>query len=295
MPVDSLLKLVLILIMFAIGATLRFSDFRRIFWYPKSLVLGLVLQMLFLPAFAFIILSLVDISPYYKIGFIVVALCPGGTTSNFISYLVNADVALSISLTTINSFLILITIPFGVNLGLAYFLDTQSELILPFFDTAKQVFSVILLPAFLGLCFNHFFRELSLKVRMPLKYINVILLAAVYALKLWGDSDGGGGVTIAELKKILPIAMFLQIVSMLTAYYLARKTVQRNTSALTIGIEVGLQNTALALFIASVLLDSERMASPALVYAMFSFFTTLLFAWIVYKFIIIPSRQKYLL
>ena len=291
---DNFLSSVLMLIMFAIGATLRFSDFRRIFWRPRSLILGLVLQMLFLPALTFAVLSVTNLDPLLKVGFMIVSFCPGGTTSNFVSYLINADVALSISLTTINSFLILLTIPLGTNLALNYFLDTQSTFVLPFADTMTRVFFIILLPAFLGLLFNYYLPKLSVSVRYPLKVINVILLASIYAIKYFADQDNGGaGLEWTEVRTILPVAMILQIVSMLIAYYSATPFITRKTSCVTIGIEVGLQNTTLALVIATVFLSNEQMGKPALVYAMFSFFTTIAFAWIIYRYVILVQRRKY--
>ncbi len=295
LTIDDFLSLVLVLIMFAIGATLRFTDFRRIFMRPASLILGLGLQMLFLPLLTFIVLSFTDLDPLFKVGFLIVSFCPGGTTSNFVSYLINADVALSISLTTINSFLILIMIPLGTNLALDYFLETQSQFHLPFGETMARVFFIILLPAFIGLVFNYYLPKMSLRLRNPLKVVNIILLGTVYGIKYFGNKDyGGAGLSAEEIVQLLPVAISLQVGSMLVAYYVATRLIQRKTSCVTIGIEVGLQNTTLALVIASVFLANVEMSKPALVYAMFSFFTTLGFAWVIYRWVIVANRKKYL-
>jgi BASS family bile acid:Na+ symporter len=292
--IDGILSWVLVLIMFAIGATLRMSDFRRIFWRPTSLVLGLLLQMLFLPLFTFCVVSMTDLDPLFKVGFIIVSLCPGGTTSNFVSYLINADVALSIALTTINSFLILLTIPIGTNLALSHFLGSESSFHLPFGDTLSSVFLIILLPAFIGLIFNHFFPRLSLSLRHPLKIINAILLGGVYAIKFFSSKEhGGADLGLEDIKALLPVALLIQVVAMVISYVLASRMISRKTSCVTLGIEVGLQNTALALVISSVFLANVTMSKPALVYAMFSFFTTLAFAWLIYRFVILENRRKY--
>ena len=111
MFIDYLLSAVLMLITFAIGSSLRFADFENIFKKSKPLYLGLFLQMVFLPICAFIIAELVNLPPAEKVGLIIVAICPGGTTSNFISYLIKADTALAVALTAINSLLILLSIP----------------------------------------------------------------------------------------------------------------------------------------------------------------------------------------
>ena len=294
LTIDNALSAVLILIMFAIGATLRFSDFKKVLYQPKSICLGLVLQMMFLPLFTFCVVSLVDIDPLYKVGFIIVSLCPGGTTSNFISYLVGADVALSIALTTINSFLILLTIPLGTNLALTYFIHESTPFQLPFLSTMSSVFMIILLPAIAGLLFNNYFASLSGMIRKPLKVLTVCLLAFVYGVKLFGNKEHGGtGIELTEILLLLPVAIFIQLTAMILSYFLAVKWLSRKLSCLTIGIEVGLQNTALALLIASVFLMNVEMSKPALVYAMFSFFTTLAFAMAVFQWVIRKERKKY--
>lgn len=291
---DYLLNAAMILIMFSIGAALRFSDFRRIFWSLRELFTGLVLQMLFLPFVAFLIVLLFDIDPYFKMGIMLVAICPGGATSNFISYLVNADVALSVLLTTINSILILITIPLLSNLFLDYFLHESSEFSLPFDTTLGFVFLVILLPACVGLLLNHYYPNIAEHIRMPLKIFNVVFLALIYLGKALFDTEHGGvKLDVSDIMILLPVTVLIQLISMIGAYRIAGHLIKRNSSALTIGIEVGLQNTTLALIIATNFLQSPDMGKPALVFSLFSFMTTLIFAWVVYQWVIIPHRRSF--
>ena len=291
--IDTGLSVTLMLIMFAIGATLRFSDFRRIFTRPKSLLTGLALQIIFLPLLTFCFLSMTNMDPLFKVGFMIVSFCPGGTTSNFVSYLVNADVALSISLTTINSFLILLTIPIGTNLALSYFLEAESEFHLPFMSTMASVFFIILLPAFVGLVFNHLLPKLSILVRNPLKVINIVLLALVYSLKYFSSKENGGAdIGQDDIISLLPFALCLQLTSLLAAYAVATYLLNRKITSLTIGIEVGLQNTTLAIVIASVFLVNTEMSKPALIYSMFSFITTLIFALVVYRYVVVKTNNN---
>jgi BASS family bile acid:Na+ symporter len=123
--IDFLIGTVLALIMFGIGSSLKLSDFREIFRHPRGLTLGLTLQMVFLPILFFIIALLSPFSPELKVGLFIIALCPGGTTSNFITYIVGANVALCIALTSLNSFLILLTIPTLTNFSLHYFMEVD--------------------------------------------------------------------------------------------------------------------------------------------------------------------------
>ena len=169
--IDILLSSVLALIMFGIGASIDFSSFKDTFSKPKALLTGLSLQMLYLPALFFTALVVIPLSPELKVGVFIIALCPGGTTSNFISYLIGADVALSISMTSINSLLILISIPTLTDLSLNYFLGKHVMVELSFWDTASQVFITLIIPAMIGVYLRHRYKELAERVQKPLKYI----------------------------------------------------------------------------------------------------------------------------
>lgn len=279
--INHLMSAVLMLITFAIGSSLHFSDFENIFRKSKALTVGLVAQMVFLPILAFIIAYFSDLSPALKVGIIIVAICPGGTTSNFVSYLVNADTALAVALTTINSLLILLTIPTLTNVGISIFMGTSSEFSLSMLDTFLEVSKIVILPAFVGLLFNRYFPNLALKIKLPLKVVNTILLGLVFLIKFFADKESGGtGIVLDEMIQIFPYVLLLHLASMILSYIISKKTFGiSNVQATTIGIEVGLQNTVLAIYVAG-LVQSAEMAKPALVYAMFSFFTTLLFAFI---------------
>ena len=284
--VDLLLSLVLALIMLGIGASLRIKDFNYVVMNPKALFWGLILQMLFLPLIALLIVSMSNLNPFLCVGLFIVSLCPGGTTSNFISYIIKAEVALSIAMTSINSFLILISIPFLSNFAMGRFLESDKIISLPIKETILQIFLIILIPVIIGLACRHFFEEFVVKLQRPLKYINVTLLALVFSVKFFAKSENGGsGINTDDIFLILPYALLIHLVSMLSSYLLSRKMNLNNRESVTIGIEVGLQNTALALLITGTLIGNTEMTKPALVYAMFSFFTTLIFS-------LLASRAK---
>ncbi len=282
MFIDYLLSAVLMLITFAIGSSLRFADFENIFKKSKPLYLGLFLQMVFLPICAFIIAELVNLPPAEKVGLIIVAICPGGTTSNFISYLIKADTALAVALTAINSLLILLSIPLLSNWAVAIFMGSHTEVSLPILNMVWEVAKIIIIPALLGLFFNRFSPNISLKIRFPLKVINTILLGIVFFIKFFGDKQSGGsGISVDEIIRLLPATLLMHLSAMILSYFIALKTFKLSgVQATTISIEVGLQNTALAILVAGTLIGNTDMTKPALVYAIFSFFTTFIFALI---------------
>lgn len=278
---DYLISLVLALIMFGIGSSLTPKDYKNIFRSPRALFTGLILQMVFLPLMGIGVLQLSDLNDYFRAGLFILTLCPGGTTSNFISYIVKADVALSISLTSINSLIILFSIPFFISIGLPLFLKSDADVQLSFFDTMGEVFLVILLPAALGLLFNQRFPRLSKKLQEPLKYINIILLAIVFMIKYFaGEQSGGSGLTMSEIWKLLPMAFLIHVLALFIAFSVSILLRLKPERSVTIGIEVGLQNTTLALLITGTIIGNNAMVKPVLVYALFSFFTTTAFGLI---------------
>jgi len=267
--------------MFGIGTTLKVRDFKRTFVVPRALILGLVFQIIWLPLLAFWLAWGSSLSPELKVGLVLIAICPGGSTSNFISYLVRADVPLSISLTGINSFIILLTIPLLSNLSIDIFMDDPTRYQITLWSAFVQVFFVVFIPVMLGIFFNYLYEKLSRKIRGPLKYVNVALLALVFGIKfLAGEESGGSGITTSEFMTLLPSTLLLHFGAMAVSYLAAIVLLDKSVQATTVGIEAGLQNTTLALLVAGTIIGNNEMTKPALVYATFSFFTTLMFGWI---------------
>ena len=288
--IDIFISLVLALIMFGIGASLKVSDFKEMFTERKAFFTGLSFQMLFLPTFAMLIAFATNLPPELKVGLFIVSICPGGTTSNFISYIVNADTALSIALTCINSILILITIPLLSGLAINTFMTGQGEIEISIISTFFQVLLILIIPTALGVLFNEKKSNLSEKLQKPLKYGNTLLLALVFGIKFFASEESGGsGITSDEILMLLPACLILHFGAMLISYFYSKYSGLDNLSSTTIGIEVGLQNTTLAILVAGTLIGNNEMTKPALVFAMFSFFTTLGFALVTMKVRLTPS------
>lgn len=277
---DILIAAIMILIMFSIGLAMKPKNIKAIVAEKKSLLIGLFFQLVFLPVLTFVLLYFSSLPAAVKTGFFIVAICPGGTMSNFISYLLKGDIALSFSLTTINTLIILFTVPFLTQFAVSYY--TQA----PFaqnIDLSFYILKVILgllIPVALGLIFKYAFPRFSYKIQQPLKVINSILLALVFTLKIFGsENSGGSGITFQEISMLLPLSLIIHLGSMLFSYFMSQKLGISKVKASTIGIEVGLQNTTLALLISSTILHNNDMSKPAIVFAMFTFFTTLLFGF----------------
>ncbi len=279
--VDSAVGTVLGLVMFGVGLSLTFSDFRKVIRYPRAFFTALSAQMVGLPIIAFTISLLAPIPGEIKVGLIILAASPGGATSGFLTYLWRGNVALSISITAVNSLLTLFSIPIVVNLGLRVFLGKSTDLHLPFWDTVGHIFFITIIPAMMGILIRRRFPRAAAKISKPAKYIMLVLLAIVFAIKLFaGERQGGAGLNFADFWLITPYALLQNASCLFFGYFFMKRMGLPHPSRITAAMESGVQNTTLAFLIASNMLGNQGMVKPALVYSLFSFWTACLFAYI---------------
>jgi BASS family bile acid:Na+ symporter len=290
--VDVLINLVLAVIMLGIGLSLTPRDFRNIFVRPKSLLTALGIQLFIVPFFAFLIAALSGLPEPMKVGLVIVSLCASGASSNLITHLFKGNVALAISMTTINSLITLLSIPLLVNLALYIFLGVHREIRLPFWETMLQIFLVTIIPATIGVIIRKWKEKLALALERPLKIILPILLATVFTIKIFvGESYGGSGISFQEVLLLILPLFILNLLAMTSGFFGGRLLRLPFRDQFTISIEVGLHNTALALLISGTILQNTDMEKPALVYAMFSFFTAILFVALI-KAIFRPNKNS---
>jgi len=283
--IDFLVSAVLATIMFGVGLSINFNDLRQIYRSPKALILGLVSQMIILPLIAFLTVAFTDLPATVKVGFIILAACPGGTTSGFVTVLFRGNVALSVSLIAVNSLLTLATIPLLVNLALTVFTGRHSAFELPLVASFLQIFFITLLPAMTGVLLRYFKGSIADKIQKPVRTVMIILFAGVYMIIAFAkESSGGSGITGADLWSILPYAVLINFAGFAAGIGMGLLGKTSLRTSWTIGVEVALQNTTLALLVAGTLIQSNEMVKPALVYALFSFWTALLYGVVVKKY-----------
>jgi len=279
--IDILISIVLAAIMFGLGLSLSANNFKNIALHPKSFFVGLSSQMIGLPIIAFLLLYFSNLPDAFKVGIMILAACPGGTTSGFVTFLFKGNVALSISLTAINSFLTIFSIPIIVNMALRYYMNQQVELHLPIVNSVIQIFGLTILPAILGVGVRTFKPIIALLLQNKIKYILIILLAIVYSIKFFaGKQFGGSGISSSDVWIIIPYAFIFNVVCFVFSISLGKYTKLSIRDAFTIAIEVSLHNTTLALLIAGTLLKNQDMVKPALIYSMFSFWSAVIFGLI---------------
>lgn len=262
--ISIVVPLSLMVIMFGMGLSLSAEDFRRIIVFPRAVLIGSVAQILLLPATGFACALLFDLTGEMAVGLVILSACAGGVTSNMLSYLARADVALSVTLTAISSCVTIITVPLIVNLALRYFMSSAADIQLPVQRTVLSLLVVTVLPVAAGMVVHRKFSGFATRAEPIIKRISVVVLFTIILSTVFIARD----LAMESLATVGPATYLLNILCMATGYFLSRLfrlTAQQSSS---IVIEVGVQNIVTAIFVASTLLQAPGMALPAAIYSL---------------------------
>ena len=267
--------------MFGIGITLKFTDFKRLTTHPKEIITALVGQMVILPLTAFLIVWLFDFPKWAQLGLILVAVCPAGASPNFITYYLKGRLALAVSTTAISSLLVLVSIPLLVNLALELFRSGQNDISLPIGRTISKICLTILLPITIGVLLKEYKGEIADKLEKIMKWLMPVILIVIFGGSYYLES--GGNVDLMKYLNQFPYAIGLNIGAMLFSYLLARLLLKDKQAHFTISTVVGIQNNALAIFIATSLLNKPQLSIMAIIYSSFTFISSGLFGFAIKK------------
>ncbi len=262
----------LALVMLGMGLTLLPEDFQRVTRYPKSVVIGLVCQLILLPIVGFLIASSVPMQPEIAVGLMVLALCPGGPSANLVTYLAKGDVALAVTLTAFSSVITVFTIPLFVNLSLQYFALQNAAIALPIGQTMLQIFAIALVPVGLGMLIRQKFPDLACRLekvanRLATIFLALIILAIV--LREWNRLP-------SLIAQVGIAVVLLNVVSVLVGFWFGKLFNLKFAQRLCIAIDMGIQNGTLAIAITAGLLKNPDMAIPAAVYSLFMYVSAII-------------------
>lgn len=278
--VNIFMPLSIALIMFGIGLELNFKNFRRVFIQPKAILTGLALQLFLLPIISFLVIYFWPIDPVYKIGIMLLAACPGGTASNLVTKMLKGRVALSVSLTSFNSFIILFSIPLVVQFSFMVFGEKGQAISLSFGETMSDVLFTVMAPVIAGILLNEYYgHKFGLKLSKALRYILPGIMLLAFIVVIFFDENQQNIEYLKHLNLFIPL-IILNFATMIAGYFVARRIKLMHSSAYTIAIEMGLQNSVLALFIANQVLEDKDISLVAILYGSFSLITTFLGGWI---------------
>ncbi len=279
MQADVLTKIILplslFIIMFGIGISLKTSDFKNIFQYPKAVVVGLIGQLILLPIIAFLLALIFRLPAELAIGLIIIALAPGGATSNMFTYLYKGDVSLSVSLTVLTSLITPFTIPLLTSISMLYFMDSNAEFELPIIKTIFQLLVITVIPVALGMFALSRMPVLAKKIERILKWFSIFFLLLIIALIIMKNSEN----MLSFFAQAGAATLVLNIVVLVLGYQLASWSKLNQEQSICVGFEVGIQNGTLALVVAGTLIGNNTMMIPAVTYSIIMFITGAIFGW----------------
>jgi BASS family bile acid:Na+ symporter len=271
------LPLALFVIMLGMGLSLKLDDFRRVARFPKAVALGVLGQMLVLPTVAWLVVSAFGMAPALGVGLMVLAFCPGGTTSNMISYLARGDLALSVTLTAVVSLVTPFTIPLLTGLAMTQLMGESQALALPFGKTILQLAVITFVPIALGMGIHKRWPRFAAAAEKPVKILSLLFLFLVIAgvvRQNWDELPGFFAQTGLA-------ALTLNVVTMAIGFGLGLLGRLERSQSITLGIEVGIQNGTTALLVTGTLLANPTMSIAPAIYSLIMFGTGAVFGVLV--------------
>ncbi|SDR16394.1 bile acid:sodium symporter family protein [Pseudovibrio sp. Tun.PSC04-5.I4] len=258
---DIILKLFLPLslavIMFSLGITLTGQDFKRVVKMPRAFSVGLLGQLLLLPAVAFLILQVIELEPAMAFGVMLLSFAPGGVTSNLLTRFSGGTVALSVSLTAITSLLCVLTVPLLTAAAAVYFLGSDA----PMIDVTSIGIAMALIttvPVALGVVVNHLTPAFSVRISKVLSAVATILFVVI-AL---GAVATNWSVLIANIAELGPVLILLNVVMLLIGYNGAKAMKLSHQDSIAIALEVGVQNATLGITVGALVAMNGEALPP---------------------------------
>ncbi len=262
-----ILAISLIIIMFGMGLSLTLADFKRVFLFPKAIFIGLCCQIILLPLIGYTLAITLQLSPTTAIGLMLLAACPGGPTSNMLTYLAKGDLALSVSLTAVASLLTIVTIPIVVQFALETFSDESQAISVDALTMVKQLLIIVVIPVTVGMWVKHTFQKFAARMEKSVK----IASAIIFVLVVVGITYSIRDVFVSYLSEAGLPAILLNVSTMTVGFGLAVLFKLSRPQAISISIETGIQNATLAITLATIALNNAEFSIVPAIYGLLMF------------------------
>ena len=249
----AIVNIILAFVMFGVALGIKPRTIKENIKNPKPIAVGLLLQWLALPAVTFaIVLALSPfITPMIALGMILVASCPGGNISNFLSSLSKGNIVLSVSLTAITTTFSPIITPINFYIWGSLYSHCISikrdipELVIPFFPMLEQIVLLLGLPIVLGLLFAHYFPSATKKIIKPLQGISILLFVGMVVVSFAQNFQ----IFIDNIFYVFFIVMLHNAVALATGYYGGKLAKAPESDVRSMTVETGIQNSGLGLIL----------------------------------------------
>tara|TARA_Y100001936_G_scaffold12771_1_gene11077 strand:+ start:2170 stop:3036 length:867 start_codon:yes stop_codon:yes gene_type:complete len=279
--------LILAFIMLSLGLGLKIENFKRVLIQPKDFLIGFISQVIFFPLVALVLALIFPLPLELKVGLLLLAIAPGGVTTNIISKYANGDVALSISLTAVISLLCFITIP--VVFSLTYPFLTGSDL--PFNYSIGsiiiQIFLITTVPVIIGMILKAIFPNFFSKTEKIFVNISFALFLLFLFLAIYQEFENIAGYFASSGI----VTLVLNIVVVLIAFILCNLFNIQKPQKKTILIETGLQNGTLAIVVTSLIFSDSIYLVPIATYSLIMYFVIFIYVLSI-KFFNAPSETQ---
>lgn len=255
---DITIPLLNFLIMFTVGTGLAAADFKRVAMLPRNVVLPCIAQMVCLPLAGVVVVSLLSLDPYVVGGVLLIAACPGGSMSNFYSYLAKVNVALSVTLTGITCLAAMITMPLVMSC-FEQFMGTPDTFHVPIKTFLLTLVMILLLPILLGMLLRHLRPAFVARYDKWLRIVSMVCLAALIVQVIWQTPDTFTHDFADTLKASGAMAGLSLVAGLLVGRFMKLSAYD----AWPVAFELMVQNVALAATIAITVFQQARFASFA--------------------------------
>ena len=250
---STLLNAVLALVMFGVALGIKPATFLDIIKNPKSIITGIVCQLVFLPALTLVLIMALGnwISPMIALGMILVASCPGGNISNFITSLSRGNSELSVSLTAFNTAVCIFTTPLNfafwgkmyLNFAGNHYIGELPELQIPLGDIFQSIFIIMGIPLVLGILCGHYLPKVARFLKKPLQYLSIVVFIAMVIIIFTGNLD----VFMVCIKYIFLVVLIHNLLALGIGFGTSTLLKLPYKDRRTITLETGIQNSGLGL------------------------------------------------
>ncbi len=234
--------------MFGIALDISTADFRRLIKDPKPILVGVFSQFFVLPAITFVLVWIMKPIPSMALGMFMVAACPGGNISNFITHLAKGNTALSVSLTAVATLLAIVMTPLNLQLWGSWYEPTATiltEVAISPFEMIKLVSLLLGVPLALGMWFNHLKPNLARKLARILKIVSLLFFIVLIFIALYNNRD----IFAEYVTYVFWLVAVHNLVAFTTGFSLAKLFGLSQQNMRSITIETGIQNSGLGLLL----------------------------------------------
>ena len=242
------LNLSLGFIMFGVAINLRISDFALVLKNPKAALAGIISQFLLLPALTFILVLILQPRPSFALGMMLVAACPGGNISNFMSSMAKGNTALSVSLTAVSSSLAIIMTPLNLTLWASLYAPTSgilTQVSLDFWQLLKTITLLLLIPIVLGMLLRKYKPSLAERLHPIMHYSSIAIFAAIVLMAFKANFD----LFLEYIHLVIFLVLIHNAVALTAGYQMGRLFKLEQSDRRSIAIETGIQNSGLGLIL----------------------------------------------